>query len=110
NATITVSDKSKGRSVQVTSVADGEYSVEHLIPDTYDVMVSAGGFRQQTNKGLQISADTSPKIDFKLEVGTASETVNVTAAVPVLKTDRADVAKVFDQRTVSDLPIAGRNF
>ena len=110
NATITVSDESKGTSVQATSGADGEYTVEHLIPDTYDVMVSAGGFRPQTNKGLQISADTSPKIDFKLEVGTASETVNVTAAVPVLKTDRADVAKVFDQRTVSDLPIAGRNF
>ena len=110
NATITVNDESKGTSVQATSNANGEYSVEHLIPDLYDITVSAQGFRPQENKGLQISADTSPKVDFKLEVGTAAETVSVTAEVPLLKTDRADVAKVFDQRTVSDLPIAGRNF
>jgi hypothetical protein len=110
NATITVTDESKGTSVQATSGASGEYLVEHLIPDVYDISVGAAGFRTQQNNGLQISADTSPKVDFKLEVGTASETVSVTAAMPVLKTDRADVAKVFDQRTVSDLPIAGRNF
>jgi hypothetical protein len=110
NATITVTDVSKGTSVQTTSTASGEYLVQHLIPDSYNVTVSAAGFRAQENQGLQISADTSPKVDFKLDVGTASETVNVTAAAPVLKTDRADVAKVFDQKTVSDLPIAGRNF
>jgi outer membrane receptor protein involved in Fe transport len=110
NATITVTDVSKGTSVQATSSASGEYSVEHLIPDSYDMSASAAGFRTQQNNALQISADTSPKVDFKLEVGTATETVNVTSALPVLKTDRADVAKVFNQRTVSDLPLAGRNF
>jgi hypothetical protein len=110
NATITITDESKNTSVQVTSNAQGEYLVEHLIPDVYDITATASGFQTQENKGIQVSADTSPKVDLKLKVGTSTQTVEVTSEVPLLKTDRADVAKVFDQRTVSDLPIAGRNF
>jgi hypothetical protein len=110
NATITVTDESKNTSVQVTSSDQGEYLVEHLIPDLYDIKATATGFQTQENKGIQISADTSPKIDLKLQIGASTQTVEVTSELPQLKTDRADVAKVFDQRTVSDLPIAGRNF
>jgi hypothetical protein len=110
NATVTVKDVSKGTSVQVTTSSIGEYSVEHLIPDVYDVTVTATGFRGAESKGVRVSADTSPKVDLKLEVGSASESVTVTTEAPQLKTDRADVALVLDEKTVSDLPNSGRNF
>jgi hypothetical protein len=110
NATITVTDVSKNTSTQVTSNAQGEYSVEHLIPDVYDISATGSGFQTQQTRGIHVSADTSPKVDLKLQVGSSTQTVEVTSEIPQLKTDRADVAKVFDQRTVSDLPIAGRNF
>lgn len=110
NATITVLDVSKGTSVQVTSNGSGEYSVTHLIPDTYNISVTAPGFRTLSNNNIPIAADTSPKIDLKLEIGAANETVEVTTDVPQLKTDRADVATLFNERAVTDLPISGRNF
>ncbi len=110
NATVTVKDVAKGTSVQATTNSIGEYSVEHLIPDVYDVGVAAPGFRGAESKGIRVSADTSPKVDLKLDVGSASETVEVTGEVPQLKTDRADVALVLNQKTVSDLPNSGRNF
>ena len=110
NATITVLDVSKGTSVQVTSNASGEYSVPHLIPDTYNISVSAPGFRTLTNNGIPVAADTSPKVDLHLEIGATNETVEVTTEVPQLKTDRADVATLFNERAVTDLPITGRNF
>ncbi|MEO8735768.1 MAG: TonB-dependent receptor [Edaphobacter sp.] len=110
NATITVTDAVKGTTSQVTSSANGEYTVSHLIPDVYDISVTATGFRKLSNKGIHVSADTSPKVDLKLEIGSINETVEVTTEVPELKTDRADVATIFNQRTVSDLPITGRNF
>ena len=110
NATITVTDVSKGTSVQVTTNQSGEYLVPHLIPDTYDVKASADGFRPAENAGVQVSADTSPKIDLRLGVGVATQSITVTTEAPQLKADRADVASVFDERTVSDLPISGRNF
>ena len=49
-------------------------------------------------------------MDLKLDVGSATETVTVTGEVPQLKTDRADVALVLNEKTVSDLPNSGRNF
>ena len=72
--------------------------------------VAATGFRGTESKGIRVSADTSPKVDLKLDVGSASETVTVTGEVPQLKTDRADVALVLNEKTVSDLPNSGRNF
>jgi len=69
------------------------------------------GFKSFETNHLQVLADTSPKVDAAMQTGGASETVNVSAdAIPQLKTDRADVATIFDQKTVSDLPIAARNF
>jgi hypothetical protein len=110
-ATVTVTDESKGTSVNVTSNANGEYTVEHLIPDVYDVKVAAGGFKTYQTTGITVAADTSPRVDAKLEVGGSTETVQVNAdSIPSLKTDRADVATVFDTKTVTDLPIGDRNF
>jgi len=62
---------------------------------------TAAGFQTQQTRGIQVSADTAPKVDLKTEVGSSTQTVEVTSEIPQLKTDRADVAKVFDQRTVS---------
>jgi hypothetical protein len=110
NAKVTVKDVGKGTSVQATTNSIGEYSVEHLIPDVYDIAVTATGFKGTETKGIPVSADTSPKVDLKLEVGSITETVTVSGEIPQLKTDRADVGLVLDQRTVADLPNTGRNF
>jgi hypothetical protein len=110
SAPITVTDETKGTSVQVTTNDIGEYAVHDLIPDVYDIAVAAPGFQKQEIKAIRVSADTSPKVDIKLEVGSVSETVTVTGEIPQLKTDRADVSMVIDEKTVADLPNTGRNF
>jgi hypothetical protein len=110
-ATITVKDEAKGTIVEVTSNAAGDYSVPHLIPDVYDLKVTAKGFKAFETKGIQIEADAAPRIDPSLDVGGSSETVEVSAETqPELKTDRADVSTVFDQQQVSSLPIGDQNF
>jgi outer membrane receptor protein involved in Fe transport len=110
-ATVTVTDEAKGTSVTAKTNESGAYSVEHMIPDLYTVKVEATGFKGFETNHLQVLADTSPKVDAAMQTGGASETVNVNAdAIPQLKTDRADVATVFDQKAVADLPVSGRNF
>lgn len=111
NATITVKDVAKGTVVTATSNASGDYSVPHLIPDVYDLKVSAKGFKVFEAQGISVQADTAPRIDPTLEVGAENTTVTVTAdSTPLLKTDRADVATVFDQQQVSSLPVGDQNF
>jgi len=111
DATITVTDEAKGTVVTTTSNASGDYSVPHLIPDIYDLKVAAKGFKNFETKGIQVQADTAPRIDPTMDVGGAAETVQVNAdEQPQLKTDRADVATVFDQQQVANLPVGDQNF
>jgi hypothetical protein len=110
-ASITVKDEAKGTVVTATSNASGDYSVPHLIPDVYDLKVTARGFKAFETKGVSVEADTSPRIDPILEVGGETQTVEVNAeSQPELKTDRADVSTVFDQQQVSSLPVGDQNF
>jgi outer membrane receptor protein involved in Fe transport len=106
-----VTDVAKGTSVTVQSNGTGDFTVEHLIPDVYDVKVDASGFKAYQQKGIQLFADTSVKVAAALSAGASDVTVEVNAdAVPQLKTDRADVATIFGSKEVQDLPVAGRNF
>jgi Carboxypeptidase regulatory-like domain/TonB dependent receptor len=110
-ATITVKDEAKGTVVSVVSNGSGDYSVPHLIPDMYDLKVEAKGFKGFETKGIQLEADAAPRIDPMMDVGGASETVQVNADTqPELKTDRADVSTIFDQQQVSSLPVGDQNF
>ena len=61
NATITVTDVSKGTAIAVKSNASGEYLVEHLIPDTYNLKVEAQGFETFEATGVLVQADTVPE-------------------------------------------------
>jgi hypothetical protein len=110
-ATVTVTDVAKGTTVTVQSNGSGDFTVEHLIPDVYDVKVDASGFKGYQQRGIQLFADTSVKVTAGLSAGGSDITVEVRAdEVPQLKTDRADVATIFGAREVQDLPVAGRNF
>ncbi len=111
NATVTVTDISKGTSVTVTANSSGSYTVEHLIPDAYAIKITAPGFTTFSTTGVQVSADTSPKVDAKLTVGDTGTVVDVSAGdIPTLKTDRADVATIFNAKSTEDLPLPNRNF
>jgi len=111
NATVTVTNTNKGTSDNVLSNGAGEYRAEHLIPDVYSVKVTVSGFKTSETKGITVYADQSLKVDAKLEVGGSTESVEVNAdAIPLLKTDRADVSTTFSQKEVQDLPIGDRNF
>ena len=69
NASITVTDVSKGNLVQEQSNGSGEFTVDHLIPDLYDVRVEMSGFQSFSQKGVQIFADTSTKVAVVCHAG-----------------------------------------
>jgi len=110
-ATITVTDEDKGTTVAAQSNATGDFTVEHLIPDVYDIKVEMGGFNGYEQKGIRVSADSSVKVAASLTVGGTSTVVEVNAdQVPQLKTDRADVALNFSTQEIENLPIPDHNF
>jgi carboxypeptidase family protein/TonB-dependent receptor-like protein len=109
-AKVTALNVQKGTSATATTTnGDGNYSIQHLIPDVYTLKIEAPSFAVAQVENIKVSADSTARVDISLKPS-ATQTVEVTAEAPLLKTDRADVATIFDQREVSDLPIFSRNF
>src|SRR5215471_17503110 len=109
-AKVTATSQTKNVSVEATTNESGNYSITHLIPDVYSIRVEAQGFKVLEYKDIQVSADAASRVDGQFVVGSASESVEVTAEAPQLKTDRADVSTEFNEKYVEDVPILNRNF
>jgi len=109
-AKVTVTNERKGTKDETTTNDTGNYSVTHLVPDTYTVRVEASGFKASEQKAVVVNADAAARVDLQAQVGSTSESVEVTAEAPQLKTDRADVATTFNEKYVEDVPILNRNF
>jgi len=109
-AKVTVTDQNKGTVQTTTTNESGNYSVTHLIPDPYGVKIEAQGFKSAEQSNVTVLADADSRADLRLELGAATESVEVTGEAQQLKTDRADVATTFNSRYVQDVPILNRNF
>jgi len=109
-AKVTVTSIGKSTVYETTSNDSGNFSVTHLIPDNYRVHIEATGFKSYDVASVDVSADSSVNVDAPLQVGSVSQTIEVTGEIPQLKTDRADVAIEFSQKYVEDLPVLNRNF
>ena len=109
-AKVTVTSVAKGSTEETITNDDGNYTVSHLIPDLYNVRVEATGFKAYEVKGVQVSADTAAKVDAKMDVGSVSQSIEVTGEIPQLKIDRSDVATSFTSQTIESVPIYNRNF
>ncbi len=109
NAKVTISDVTKGTSSEVTTNDSGQYSKGQLIPDQYKVTIEAAGFQKVVSNELTVQVDQSTQYNAALQVGSVDQTVEVTAAAPLLQTDKADVAQTFTSKQISELPSIGRN-
>ncbi len=99
------------RQVTVTTVTnqDGNFTQRALIAGTYTVRIEANGFKAAVQT-VVVSVDQESRADLKLQVGDVSQVVEISAETPLLKTERADVAVTFTEKTVTNLPLINRRF
>src|SRR5713226_8436260 len=109
-AKVTVTSVTKSTAVETTTNESGNYSVTHLIPDTYKIRIEAAGFKSTDIPIVQVSADSAAHVDATMQVGAVTQSVEVTGEIPQLNTDRADVDVEFSQKYVEELPVLNRNF
>jgi hypothetical protein len=109
-ATVSVLDVNKGTSQTFKTDESGAYSAPFLIPSTYRVSVEASGFKRETSQDILLDVDARQRADFTMQIGQTSETVEVTAAAPLVRSESAELGEVIGQRAVETLPLNGRNF
>lgn len=83
----------------------GFYRVGNLPIGNYSVRFSKNGFKTLDRKGLTLLISQVAEIDPTLQVGGATETVEVTSATPLLQTENTAVGTNLNSEAVSELPL-----
>lgn len=108
--TVTVTNKATAVSRSLTTNEAGAYTAAPLIPGTYEVRAASAGFKTKLQPDVVLQTGAVLKIDFTLDVGAVSESVEVTGAAPILQTQEASVAGVVTTSQLERIPVNGRNF
>src|SRR3954447_7695033 len=108
-ATLRIRNLETNDSREVTSGPDGHYSAPQLRPGAYEVTVDAKGFKRFVQPGLTLVASQSAELDPRMEIGEASQRVEVSASAPVLDTQSADKSVTLETKQIIDLPSNFRN-
>ncbi len=109
NAKVTITDTARAVTFNATTNEDGNFTFRGLIAGNYQVRIEATGFKAALQT-VTVSVDQESRADVKLEVGDVSQVVEISAEAPLLKTERADVAVTFNEKTVTNLPLINRRF
>jgi hypothetical protein len=108
-ARITVSSKGSGAERTFSTKSDGEYQIGNLPPGDYEIKVTVQGFKAGLAP-VTVEVGANATVDFKLEVGAASETVVVSSETPTLNTTDYKIDGVVNRQQIENLPLNGRSF
>jgi hypothetical protein len=97
----------KATNVQKEADADesGHYTITDLAPGSYDLKVTASGFKPLTQVNLTVAANTVMNGDAKLQVGAVSEQVTVEASTVTLQTEKTDLHTELTEKAILDMPL-----
>jgi hypothetical protein len=109
-AKITIQSKATGFSRTLTTDEQGRYSLPNLQPGEYTIVVEAAGFSTKTFNNITLNVGDVQRLDLKVDTGSVSESVNVSAADTILQTDESSNATLVDNKQVVELPLANRQF
>src|SRR5258706_3819761 len=109
-ASVVVTNLDTGATRETVTNESGVYQFPLLQPGRYSIIARKQGFKQVTRDGVQLELNQVAKIDFTLEPGAVTETIEVQATAAMLESNTSSVWQVIESKAVSDLPLNSRNF
>jgi hypothetical protein len=107
SAAISAKNTQTGAVYEAVTTATGNYALAELPAGVYSLTVSAAGFTNYIQQGIQVEVAQTLRVDAVLQVGAATESVTVTADASLLRTDSSDVSHNITQERINELPIYG---
>lgn len=108
-AVITVTDVERGTRLTTQTNDAGAFTFPRVPAGRYQVKAEAKGFQSVARPEFTLVLNQTARLDFQLRVGQVSETVEVTAAVPLLQTDTTLLGNVLDGYAAATLPLSTHN-
>ncbi|MGA8703954.1 MAG: carboxypeptidase-like regulatory domain-containing protein, partial [Candidatus Sulfotelmatobacter sp.] len=108
-AKISISNKATGRVIITKSTSAGAYTSGALTPGDYRLRVEAQGFKT-SEIAVTVQVGVTASGNVKLQLGQATQVVEVQGAQIAVNTQQATVQGVLTTEQIENLPINGRNF
>src|SRR6516164_3964798 len=104
-ATVEARNDATGAVFQVASTNTGNYTLSQLPAGDYAMTVTVPGFKKFVRQNITVSVAGTLRIDAVLEVGSATESVTITEAAPLLKTESGELSHNMTTDRVDNLPV-----
>ena len=108
-ATVTLTNRDTGVQNTVQTNETGNFTFPQVLVGNYDASCRLEGFKTETVTNQRVETGAQVRINFSLEIGDVTETVEVSAAAITLNTENAVVGSVVENKRVIELPLNGRN-
>src|SRR5579863_821400 len=104
-AQIKAEHTSTGQTLTTASDTTGLFKLPLLSVGVYRLEISKSGFRKVSMAGIDVTASVDAGVGaIKLEIGSTSETVEVSTSAPLVETTQAQVTNTFDQTYLQNIP------
>lgn len=111
NAAMRATNTATGQVREAATDSGGRYTITDVQAGTWDLKVSAAGFRTTTKTGVGVTINTVTRVDLSLEIGQVTEQVTVESSATTLQTDKADVHTELTSQAIENLPLSNyRNY
>jgi len=110
DAKVTILNKATGQMREATAGSGGFYSVPNLLPGVYDITITAAGFSASKQSDITLTVGAQQVLNVALKIGEANQTVEVTAAAPMVQLGSSTLSNEVEAATVRELPLNGRDW
>ncbi len=109
-ASVTLLNTATSQARKVDTNEAGNYTIPFVPPGLYEVRVQKDGFKSVTRPGVRVQLADSVRVNFAIEVGSVTESIEVRGGTSLLAAENASVGTVIDNRRIVELPLNGRNY
>jgi hypothetical protein len=107
--TVSLTNLGTGDKRTMESDAAGAYTFVNILPGNYRLEAEKSGFKLFKRDPIVVEVGSGLRIDIAMQVGAVTQTIEVTAQTPLLQAQTSDLGTVVESRTVTEMPLNGRN-
>src|ERR1700730_13875478 len=104
-AEVVAVEGSSGAEYKANTTETGNFTIASVPAGTYDLTVTAGGFKTYLQKGITIQVAQIARVNVVLQVGAVTDSVRVTADVELLRTENAEQSTTISREHLNNLPV-----
>jgi len=109
NSEITVKQIDTAETRVARTTGSGQFNLPFLHIGAYTITAAAGGFKTKTISGISLAVDQTINLKISLEVGAATDRIEVTGVAPLVDSATSSLGQVIANKVITDLPLNGRN-